>query len=86
MTEPSVRGLHFSNISGTQGEPSYIWSRPGKPFEDISLVNVDMDGGIEAVNVERFRIDGGTLREIILPPDEYAQRSADIDAFKKLLY
>ena len=85
-TETSVRGLHFSNISGTQGEPSYIWSRPGKPFEDISLVNVDMDGGIEAVNVEGFRIEGGTLREIVLPPDEYAQRSADIDAFRKLLY
>lgn len=85
-TETSVRGLHFSNISGTQGEPSYIWSRPGKPFEDISLVNVDMDNGIEAVNVERFRIEGGTLREIVLSPDEYAQRSADIDAFRKLLY
>jgi polygalacturonase len=85
-TETSVRGLHFSNISGTQGEPSYIWSRPGKPFEDISLVNVDMDNGIEAVNVEGFRIEGGTLREIVLSPDEYAQRSADIDAFRKLLY
>ena len=85
-TDTSVRGLHFSDISGTQGEPSYIWSRPGKPFKDISLVNVDMDGGIEVVNVDGFRIEGGTLREIALSPDEYAQRSADIEAFKKLLY
>lgn len=85
-TEPSVSGLHFSNISGTQGEASYIWSRPGKPFEDISLVNVDMDGGIEAVNVTRFRIEGGTLAKIDLSPEEYASRSADIDAFRKLLY
>ena len=45
-----------------------------------------MDNGIEAVNVEGFRIEGGTLREIVLSPDEYAQRSADIDAFRKLLY
>ena len=85
-TEPEVRGLHFSNVSGTQGEPSYIWSRPGKPFEGISLVNVDMDGGIEVVNVDGFRLEGGTLREIDLPPEERAQRSADIDAFRKLLY
>ena len=85
-TEPEVRGLHFSNISGTQGEPSYIWSRPGKPFEDISLVNVAMDGGIEAVNVDGFRLEGGTLREIRLTPEEYAARSADIDAFRRLLY
>lgn len=85
-TEPEVRGLHFSNISGTQGEPSYIWSRPGKPFEDISLVNVAMDGGIEAVNVDGFRLEGGTLHEIRLTPEEYAARSADIDAFRKLLY
>ncbi len=85
-TEPFVGRLHFSNISGTQGEPSYIWSRPGKPFEDISLVNVDMDGGVEVVNVNGFRLEGGTLRVIDLPPDEYARRSADIDAFRKLLY
>ena len=81
-----VRGLSFSRVSGTQGAPSYVWSRPGKPFEDISLVDVDMDNGIEAVNVKGFRIEGGTLKEIKLADEEYARRSADIDSFKKLLY
>lgn len=85
-TESIVKGLHFSNISGTQGDSSYIWSRPGKPFEDISLVNIDIDGGVEVVNVEGFRLDGGVFRVIGLKPDEYAQRSADIDSFRKLLY
>ena len=84
--DPVVRGLHFANISGTQGQPSYIWSRKGKPFEDISLVNVDMDKGIEAVNVKNFRLEGGTLKEIKLSPAEYEQRSADIESFRKLLY
>ena len=84
--DPTIRGLHFSNISGTQGQPSYIWSRKGKPFEDISLVNVDMDKGIEVVNVNGFRLDGGTLERMALSPEEYEQRSADIESFRKLLY
>ena len=85
-SEPTVRGLHFSNISGTQGEPSYIWSRRGKPFENISLVNVDMDKGVEVVNVNGFRLQGGTLREIRLSQEEYEQRSRDIETFKRMLY
>ena len=45
-----------------------------------------MDGGVEAVNVKGFRIEGGTLREIKLSPAEYERRSADIESFRKLLY
>ena len=85
-SDTEVRGLHFSNISGSQGEPSYIWSRKGKPFEDITLTDVDMAGGIEVVNVNGFRLSGGTLREIELSPEERERRSADIESFKKLLY
>lgn len=81
-----VRGIRVSNVSGTQGLPSYIWSRPGKPFEDVSLVNVDMDNGIEAVNVDGFRLEGGTLQELRLTPEEHARRSADIESFRKMLY
>lgn len=81
-----VRGLRFARVSGSQGAPSYVWSRPGKPFEDISLVDVSMDNGIEAVNVDGFRVEGGTIEEIKLGDEEFARRSADIDAFKKLLY
>ena len=84
--DPDVQGLHFSNISGTQGDRSYIWSRRGKPFENISLVNVDMNNGIEVVNVNDFRIEGGTIRRIELSPEEYEQRSEDIETFKRLLY
>ena len=84
--DPVIRELHFSNISGTQGEPSYIWSRKGKPFENISLVNISMDKGVEVVNVKGFKLEGGTLEEIKLSPDEYEQRSADIESFRKMLY
>ena len=55
-------------------------------LEDISLMNVDMDNGIEAVNVNGFRLDGGTLEEIKLTSEEYEQRSADIETFRKMLY
>ena len=84
--DPVIREIHFSNVSGTQGEPSYIWSRKGKPFENISLVNVNMAKGVEVVNVKGFRLEGGTLEEIKLSPDEYEKRSADIESFRKLLY
>lgn len=85
-TEPVVRGLHFSNISGTQGEPSFIWSRRGKPFENITLVNVDMNNGIEVINVNDFKIVGGTIQEIKLPPEEYEERCRDIESFTKMLW
>jgi len=81
-----IRELHFSNVCGMQGAPSYIWSRKGKPFENITLSNVDMNGGIEAVNVKGFRLEGGTLEEIKLSPGEYEQRSRDIETYKKMLY
>lgn len=84
--DPVIRGLYFSNISGTQGEQSYIWSRKGKPFENISLVNVDMNNGIEVVNVNGFRLEGGTLKENKLSPEEYEKRCDEIETFKRMLY
>ena len=45
-----------------------------------------MDKGVEVVNVNGFRLQGGTLREIRLSPEEYEQRSRDIEAFKRMLY
>ena len=85
-TDPVIRELHFSNICGTQGAPSYIWSRKGKPFENISLVNVNLNNGIEVVNVNGFRLEGGTLQENKLSPAEYEKRSEEIETFKKMLY
>ena len=85
-TDPDVENLHFANVSGTQGEPSYIWSRRGKPFRNISLRDVFMDGGIEVVNADGFRLEGGTLREIKLSKDEYEKRCEEIELFKRMLY
>ena len=85
-TEAEVEGLHFSNISGTQGNKSFIWSRRGKPFRNISLSNVFMNNGVEVVNVEGFRIDGGTITENKLSQDEYETRCEEIETFKKMLW
>lgn len=85
-TDSDVEGLHFSNVSGTQGEPSFIWSRRGKPFRDISLSNVFLDNGIEVVNVDGFRIDGGSIRENELSPEEYGVRCEEIETFRKMLW
>ena len=84
--DPEIRSIHFANVSGAQGEPSYIWSRKGKPFKGISLVNVYMDKGIEVVNVDGFRLEGGTLEQIRLSPAEYEARCSDIESFRKMLY
>ena len=67
-------------------EPSYIWSRKGKPFRNISLVNVSMDKGVEVVNVEGFRLEGGTLRRIELSAQDDERRSGEIERFERLLY
>lgn len=85
-TEPDVENLHFANISGMQGEPSYIWSRRGKPFKDISLRDVFLNNGIEVVNVDGFRLEGGTLEQLRLSEEEYAKRSEEIETFSRLLY
>lgn len=85
-TEPEVRDIHFSNVTGTQGEQSYVWSRRGKPFRNVSFTNVTMDKGIEIVNVEGLRIEGGTLKENRLSPAEYEKRCDEIETFKRMLY
>ena len=85
-TDSDIRRIRFDRVRGKQGEPSYIWSRKGKPFADIVLRDVEMDNGIEAVNVDGFRIEGGTLKELVLSPEEREQRSADIESFRKLLW
>ena len=84
--DATVREIHLANVTGTQGERSYVWSRKGKPFEHVSLSNVNMNNGIEVVNVNDFRLNGGTLEEIRLSPEEYEQRSKDIETYKKMLY
>ena len=84
--DSDIRSIRLANVTGTQGKPSYIWSRKGKPFEDIVLENVNLDRGIEVVNVNGFRLTGGTLEEIRLSSEEYERRSADIESFRKMLY
>lgn len=85
-TDSQIEGLHFSNISGSQGEQSYIWARKQKPFRDISLVNVCLNKGIEVVNVDAYRQEGGTLRRNELSPEEYDRRCGEIERFERLLY
>ena len=84
--EPDVESLHFRNIRGTQGRPSYIWSRKGKPFRDITLENVDVNGTVEVMNVEGFRLERSTLRRMDLTPREIAERDEEIERFDTLLY
>ena len=34
---------------GAAGDSSYIWAWKGKPFKDIALRNVDLNGGLEVI-------------------------------------
>ena len=56
------------------------------PFENITFTNVDMDKGVECVNVDGLRFTGGTFEEIRLSPDELKARNEDIETFRRLLY
>lgn len=73
----SVRGINFSS--------TWFPSR-GCSFRDITLENVDVNGTVEVMNVEGFRLERSTLRRMDLTPREIAERDEEIERFDTLLY
>lgn len=84
--EADVRDVFFNGVSGVQRDRSILWAVPEKPFGLFSFVDVNVNGGIEAVNAPKVVIDGGTFAQNGLSKDEYDKLSDDIAHERRLLW
>ncbi|MBQ3345392.1 MAG: hypothetical protein IJG84_26110 [Kiritimatiellae bacterium] len=84
-TEGLFRDIVFDGVSGTVREPSRIYAKKTRPFENIVFRNVELPCGFVAFNAD-VRIDGGTFAPLELPAEERAKIEGDIDSNRKLLH
>ena len=84
-TEGLFRDIVFDGVSGTVREPSRIYAKKTRPFENIVFRNVELPGGFVAFNAD-VRIDGGTFAPLELPAEERARIADDINSNRKLLH
>ena len=66
-------------------EPSRIYAKKTRPFENIAFRNVELPCGFVAINAD-VRIDGGTFAPLELPAEERARIEDDINNNRKLLH
>ena len=81
-----IDDVYISDVSGYVRQRARIWGTKGHPFRNIVLRNVDLNQGIEAVNVEGFRLIDCGLRRIDLTPEEIDSRNAELAAGRDILY
>ena len=84
-TEGLFRDIVFDGVSGTVREPSRIYAKKTRPFENIVFRDVELPCGFVAFNAD-VRIDGGTFAQVELPAEERAKIEEDIDNNRKLLH
>lgn len=84
--EPEVRGITFTDVRARQGDSSYIWAWKGKPFKDIALRNVDLNGGLEVINVNGFRIEGGTVKPTPLSEKTLGERNRMLETCTEFIW
>jgi len=79
------RDIVFDGISGIVREPSRIYAKKTRPFENIAFRNVELPCGFVAFNAD-LRIDGGTFAPEDLPAEERTRIEAAIESNKILLH
>ena len=84
-TEGLFRDIVFDGVSGTVREPSRIYAKKTRPFENIAFRNVELPCGFVAFNAD-VRLDGGTFAPAEIPAEERARIEAAIDGNINLLY
>ena len=84
-TEGLFRDIVFDGVSGSVGQPSRIYAKKSRPFENIAFRNVELPGGFVAFNAD-VRLEGGTFAPADVPAEERAKIEAAIDGNVKLLY
>lgn len=81
----SIRKITFDGISGTVKEDSQIWAKESRPFEEILLRDIDIDGSFECINAS-VRREGGRFMQKNIPSRPLKERRWNIENEKKLLY
>lgn len=84
-TEGLFRDIVFDGVSGAVREPSRIYAKKTRPFENIAFRNVELPCGFVAFNAD-LRIDGGTFAPADVPAEERARIEAAIESNKILLH
>ena len=84
-TEGLFRDIVFDGVSGTVREPSRIYAKKTRPFENIAFRNVELPCGFVAFSAD-VRLDGGTFAPAEIPAEERARIKAAIDGNINLLY
>ena len=79
------RDIVFDSVSGIVHEPSRIYAKKSRPFENITFRNVELPCGFVAFNAD-LRIDGGTFAPSDISAEERAKIEAAIDGNKNLLH
>ena len=83
--EALFRDITFDGVSGSARQPSQLYAKRTRPFENIAFRNVEMPLGFISINAD-VRVDGGTFVPASLAPEARAKIEANIDAHRSLLY
>ena len=84
-TESLFRDIVFDGVSGTVCQPSRIYAKKTRPFENIAFRNVELPCGFVAVNAD-VRLDGGTFAPLEVSAEERAKIEGDIVNNRSLLH
>ena len=72
------RNIVFDGLSGKTEDPFVpVYAHPNRPFEKLVFRNVDLACELEAVNAD-VRIEGGTVTQRPLSPDDVKRLNEDI--------
>ena len=84
-TEALFKDIVFDGISGTVRQPSRIYAKKTRPFENIAFRNVELPCGYVGFHAD-VRIDGGTFAPVLIPAEERTRIEDDIANNRNLLY
>ena len=84
-TESLFRDIVFDGVAGTVRQPSRIYAKKTRPFENIVFCNVELPCGFVGFNAD-VRLAGGTFAPLEIPAEERTKIEYDINNNRKLLH
>lgn len=80
--DTKFENIHYSDVSGTVTGPSFVFGKKSAPFRNVTFSNVNLEHGVESLNVEGFRVEGGSLKQIERTHEETEIRNRDAEQGK----